>query len=788
MADCCADLRRELNEIKQLLKAPQGNFADNFKKFFNSGEGKTLLGAALLGSFQAPMFKEAVKSALLGIDLKPYAGDLLNQTGTTATKVAKAQATANEALSKANSGLAQLATMATALAAAGIAVAGIKVGEGRDDALSSEIDAANAGLSKILGLLNPIKNDIRSLKEENKKQVVKLTDLEVVLKKQGDTLISAQVKIKSLNNDTAEAKSNAKKALTDLNTKVEPKLKSLNDDVAEAKSNSKKALTDLNTKVEPKLKSLNDDVAEAKSNSKKALTDLNTQINPKLSQLNDAVAQANSNASKALLQKSTPGAPGKDGAPGKNGAPGKDGAPGKNGAPGKDGAPGARGPAGMNGAPGAPGAPGARGPAGVNGAPGAPGKDGAPGAPGKDGAPGKNGAPGKDGAPGRNGFDGAPGRDGRNGKDGKDGKDVDDAIVAEIRSKLGSIEQQVMPLAAATVVINGLPKTINSLPNTEAFKAGVAEGTCRTTQPGGCMRKLTDPIQKGVDNNGNLLQKIQAAMQGLDLGLLARMDAKLGPQIPNGGIAGNLLRMTDFLKDKFDKLWKTFRLDRIISALTLAASIHNAAMLSRDLGETLVETLESILTAIQGWMPDFLKNPDGEGFDLDELFRAKIEIFLIGLLGADNYVELKATWIRANRILSSAANMLNSVRSMFSAAFEGINTIANWVALGFNGIQQEGLVSDKTWPWMRENNNFRPNAISRFTDRLENAEDAVSTIQSLAGQSIEFTSEAKELTEELNKLKAETAKGQQDKTEAEVKENLKNLAPYIEDTDTLPAE
>jgi hypothetical protein len=291
------------------------------------------------------------------------------------------------------------------------------------------------------------------------------------------------------------------------------------------------------------------------------------------------------------------------------------------------------------------------------------------------------------------------------------------------------------------------------------------------------------------DNNEKLkdaLDKLDKVAQGAELALLQIINAKLGPQIPNGGIAGNLLRMTDFLKDKFDKLWKTFRLDRIISMLTLAASIHNAAMLSRELGETLLETLETILQAIQGWMPDFLKSPDGDGFDLDELLKAKLEKFLQDLLGRENYVNLKVTWIRANRILSTAANMLNAMRSMLNAITEGLQVIGGWIAMGFNGIQREGLVSDKTWPWMDETPNFQSKSISRFTQNLENLEDAASTIQQLAGSSIEFTSEAKELTEETQKLVKLLDEKQQATTKKEVEEGLKSQAALISDDDLEP--
>lgn len=813
--DCCqsqetTSLKNRIAALEFALnrKIDQDNLGDKIKAFLQSGQGKGLLGALLVGLAGAPPSLAGLASLQREVSLMK---GLLNKTSTTATNAAKTAAKASSqaagAAASAGSALAQLAALAAALAAAGIAVAGIKVGGARSDALEREINSINKGLSDAIAAANAA----RKVNQNQQKSIDKLNkDMDALNK----LYIDVQAKIKNLNDIAAEARSNASKALSRI-LNLEPKIQKLNDIVAEARSNASKALNQLSD-VAKKLSLHNDLIAESRSNSKKALAglsemsgklkqlnDVSAQANSnaskairenerqdaKLKQLNDVSAQANSNASKALtglnelsprlrealntankadlnaakaLQvKATPGPKGEKGDRGERGPAGPTGP---------------TGPAGVAGGVGAPGATGAPGPRGIPGIPGIQGPAGIPGINGKDGLPGKDGRPGRDG------------------KDGKDGKDVNEQDVAAIKRGLTDLNAKVLPIAGLSVIINQLPNTINNLPNGETFKNAVANGTCRTLQPGGCMRKEMDSLGSGVNGANGKLDQLNAAMQGLDLAgtealskKLDTVDAKLGPQLP-GGIAGKLGQMTEFLTDKFDKLWKTFRLDRLVSLLTLAASIHNAAMLSRDLGETLVDTLDSILRAIQGWMPDFLKSPDGDDFDLEEMLKAKLEKFLSDLLGAENYVELKATWIRANRILSTAANMLNSVRSMFNAVTEALQTIGGWIALGFNGIQREGLVSDRTWPWMDETPNFRSNQISRFTDNLDNLENAASSIQQLANSSVEFTSEARELVEESQKLVKLLDDKAQATTEKEVQEALKSQAALISDDDLSPGD
>jgi hypothetical protein len=302
-------------------------------------------------------------------------------------------------------------------------------------------------------------------------------------------------------------------------------------------------------------------------------------------------------------------------------------------------------------------------------------------------------------------------------------------------------------------------------------------------------KKSADEANKKLDK---ALERLDQAANATNLALLTRIDNKLGPQI-SGGVSGGLGRLltridkvSKLVNDKFNALWKTFGLDRIVSLLTLAASLHNAAMLSRDLGETLVETTEAILRAAQNVLPDFLKDPDGKNFnlDLEDFFSKKIEEFFKTTLGSSNYYQLKATWMKANRILATGSNMLGAMRGMQNAVTDGLEVCGGWIAQGFNGLQREGVVSDRTWPWMDESPRFKNKGLTRFTENLDDLENAASSIQQLANSVTEFTEESKDVVEATTELKQTLDEDTKKKAAEEAKKDKESESPDVSDADT----
>jgi uncharacterized protein YoxC len=676
------------------------------------------------------------------------------------------------------------------LAAAGIAVAGIKVGEIRGDALEGRIDSTEAGMSKILGLLNPIKRQIerleKSLQQNNRDlnglnrdykilegKTKNLNDIAAEARSNASKALAGverlDPKVKNLNDIAAEARSNASKALVELSTTVTPKLKQLNDIAAEARSNASKALVELSTTVTPKLKQLNDITAEARSNASKALTGL-TPLNKQISEANAAANKANAAATKAindaataLKTKATPGPKGDKGATGERGLKGD------RGERGPAGATGATGLRGATGAMGAPGATGLRGAPGVDGRPGRDGVDGKPGVPGVDGRPGRDGVDGKPGVPG---VDGRLGRDGRDGKDGKDGKDVDSAIVAEIRARLNDIQSKVTPLPALAATVNKLPDTINNVPNSETFKSAVANGTCRTLQPGGCMRKEFDGVGDSLNKQSSLLDKLNAAMQALDLTLLTTINNKLGSQIPNGGISGLLNKMNNLA----GKTWDFLQIDRVLSVLTYITALHNAYMLSNNLAQTLFSAIGNVLDVFG------IKDKEGSPLDVGQFVSQWTENFFKRLFGVAAVEGIKAEWKKLNRIYQAASNVIWSVQSIFDS-MRSLTEIAieNTGKIG-NALRRAGVVFENAYSTLTEKATARnrwQKQMDRFTEGVEVAENVISNIDSAASEVKSIQDTAKELKEQQKEFKESVKAFQDSESAKEAQSKIISKAPQL---------
>lgn len=363
-------------------------------------------------------------------------------------------------------------------------------------------------------------------------------------------------------------------------------------------------------------------------------------------------------------------------------------------------------PKGLKGDPGVPGLPGKPGRDGKDGIttviqiPGQPGRDG------KNGLPGLPGLPGRPGRDGRNGKDGRPGRDGKDGKNGKDGKDMSPAEIVKLNQKLDRIP----PLFAAIPRPLDFNQTVNA----------AATGTCRTTQPGGCTSKLVndaaDRINQNSNNKFDLLNGVNAIANAKQLEVLNVINGKLGNKLKNG-IGGAI-----------NSLVNNQVVQSTVNYLTLATTIHNGLMLSRNFAETLFSTVDIVLK-IFGIN---LKNAEGEEIGTGAVINNAIKALIISMVGEAEFKAKSETWNRASRIYQASANLLNAVQSIGQSIINALQVVGGNVAKIGNALRIWGEVSDKAYNFM----NPQPNFQNRFFTGLEAAETVVSHVNSVASETL----------------------------------------------------
>jgi hypothetical protein len=265
--------------------------------------------------------------------------------------------------------------------------------------------------------------------------------------------------------------------------------------------------------------------------------------------------------------------------------------------------------------------------------------------------------------------------------------------------------------------------------------------------------------QAGLDQskqNGEDLKKLLDALQLLGIGdikkTVDRIDNKVGPQIYDNrgnkiGIAGHALKMFE----KLNKVGDYLRFDRITNVLTLAATVHNAAMLSNQLEQTLASALSNGLAAIG------VKDSEGNPLDINSIVGKSVEGAIKGAIGAENYTELTTNWKKANRIYQAGANLINNVQSLRYSITGALETIASMNGKVANALKKYGVLGDNAYPWMNPNPNFD----NKFMRGLETAENAVSNIDSIASEVLS----AQETVTEIGKQKTELATALKDGTE-----------------------
>jgi hypothetical protein len=259
-------------------------------------------------------------------------------------------------------------------------------------------------------------------------------------------------------------------------------------------------------------------------------------------------------------------------------------------------------------------------------------------------------------------------------------------------------------------------------------------------QGNACGQAQLDKIDSRMQQNEDrLLQKLGLGAQSADLALVAVINQKLGAQIPNGGIAAFLGRMQAFA----ETAWRATKMDKVLNALTFVMTLHNAAMLSKNLGQTLGELTGLALQTVG------IKDENEQAIDINAILGKSIENFAKAIVGEEVYNGTKATFNKLNRIVQSASQIIWTIRSIGDSSRE----IAEWTAentgkIG-NALKRWGIVGENAYKWLPERITQQGKwfaKVDRIRNNVDNLDDAAS---SLTGA----LSEVRSIQEEMGELK-----------------------------------
>ncbi|WNZ44468.1 hypothetical protein Q2T42_21955 [Leptolyngbya boryana CZ1] len=213
------------------------------------------------------------------------------------------------------------------------------------------------------------------------------------------------------------------------------------------------------------------------------------------------------------------------------------------------------------------------------------------------------------------------------------------------------------------------------------------------------------------------------------------------------------------------------RLTQVMNTLSTAASLHNAAMLSANLGQTLGDV---VTQSVQTFAPMFgVDKAAAEAFDFNEVLGKAVNETMENALGAETWNGTKATFTRLNRIVTTASQIVWTVRSIADSSRE----IAEWTAentgkIG-NALKRFRVVGENAYPWMPERVTAQSKwqqRMQKFRDGQENLDDAASSIASVVG-------EVRSITEEVNEFRE-----QKEAFDKAIKEATPNSRPDNDST------
>ena len=289
-----------------------------------------------------------------------------------------------------------------------------------------------------------------------------------------------------------------------------------------------------------------------------------------------------------------------------------------------------------------------------------------------------------------------------------------EATKKAIEDQVGRLTAIATAIAALTPAINGIPNAIANNPNVRAANRDDVQGAvCEISQPTGCLGAPIKQAEDAAKANGNKLDQINAALGAGDAGanaaLLAGQETilqRLGDQLP-GGIGGKLSRFAEWA-----------HLDRVLNLMILSATIHNALMLSNDIGQTFIGILNNVFQLIG------LKKEDGSSFDIGSVISGTIENLIKGAIGANNYTNLTEAWAKANRIYQATNNVINSFLNLSQTILQASELIASYTGKIGNALKKGGVILESAYGWMNPQPKF-----NRVTQTLESLQNGASTIQ-----------------------------------------------------------
>lgn len=227
---------------------------------------------------------------------------------------------------------------------------------------------------------------------------------------------------------------------------------------------------------------------------------------------------------------------------------------------------------------------------------------------------------------------------------------------------------------------------------------------------------------------------------------------------------------------------QALRLDRVLNAMSVVLQIHNAAMLSRNLAESIGTLIDSVLNLIG------LKDEKGEPIETFNILGKTATDFVKSVVGETVFTGVSEGWKRLSAIYTSVINIYDLLLQNLSGIAEGLEIVGNYSGKMGNALKKGGVVLSDAYDWMSENVKIKTgklSAIDKYVEGLESLENITSDLQEVTEVVAEGKESIEESKEELKKIKENVKKQEIDKKIAEDKNKEASQGGEILDKDLV---
>lgn len=363
---------------------------------------------------------------------------------------------------------------------------------------------------------------------------------------------------------------------------------------------------------------------------------------------------------------------------------------------------------------------------------------------------------------------------------------VEESDIQNIRDGVKADMETVITALLGLSVVPSL-NVLKNQTSAPAIQQAAAAGVCDSSKPGGCLdANIKQPLQRQI---GNLIGAGGTAFSAANNAILSQMQPVLNAVNTTVTTIKNTTNSTlgiishaDYGLEKIqnfaEKAWNFTKADKVLAVVNTMLAAHNAAMLTRNFGQTLGDV------ATQGFAFFKIKAPDGSAIDVNEVVGSSVENLVKSLVGTEVYENTSEKWSKANRILTAARGTVLAIRGMKEAVLEAQEVVGGWVAKIGNSFQDQGMFEDRTYPWMNPNPNFR-SPFKGYLAKIDNLEDAAGQLNALVGTGLEFQESINETIQSSTELTQSLNDFDNDREEEQQAAILTNESPNIDNIDLI---